>query len=376
MSKIKIFIVDDSLVVRHVLTEIISAEADFELMGSASNGKIALEKLKDLAPDVVVLDIEMPEMDGLQTLPGIRKLHPRMPVIMCSTLTQKGAEATIEALSLGAVDYVAKPTNTASLANSKDVLKQELLPKLRSFGERYCQAKAAETTLFSAHQKTLNAPQTVFSSSKPTLKQQIDVVAIGVSTGGPNALEKVLSAIPANFTVPILVVQHMPPVFTKMLAEHLNHKCPLEVCEAQSGDVVTSGKIWIAPGGSHMAVARVGNQVKIVINNDPPENSCRPAVDVLFRSVNQIYGNHTLAVMMTGMGSDGLKGCELIHKSGGVIFAQDESSSVVWGMPGFVVKSGFAHAVLPLEQLAGGIVETTRLGLTSVFVKNAPTVRI
>lgn len=360
MTKIQILIIDDSMVVRHLMSEIISADPGLEVMGTASNGKLGLEKLKQIKPDVVILDIEMPEMDGLQALAEIRKLHPRLPVIMCSTLTSKGAEATFKALSLGASDYVAKPTNTAGLANSKEELAKELLPKIHLFGARFQQAKSAIITQSSANQTGAPLFSAVFT--KNMAKQKIDIVAIGVSTGGPNALEKLLTVLPKDFPVPIVIVQHMPANFTKMLADHLHAKCAIPVSEAKNGETLESGKIWIAPGGSHMILAKSGTIIQIRTNMDPPENSCRPAVDVLFRSVNELYKAHTLAVVLTGMGSDGLKGCELIRASGGQILVQDEATSVVWGMPGFVAKSGLADAVLPLEKLAEEIVQRVNHG--------------
>lgn len=344
MNKIKVFIVDDSLVVRHLLSEVITKDPELELMGYATNGQNAIDKLATMTPDVLVMDIEMPEMDGLQALPIIRKSHPQLPVLMCSTLTQKGAEATLKALSLGAADYVAKPSNTASLANSIDELKNDLIPKIKSLGASYKRKSQLVST---------PAPAPV----KIGVKKRIDIVAIGVSTGGPNALEKLFSFFPANFPLPIVLVQHMPPSFTKLMSDHLNSKSHLTIQEAKAGDVLKPGHVLVAPGGLHMVLTRQGNTIQVATNSEPPENSCRPSVDVLFRSVNDIYGDRLLAVIMTGMGSDGFKGCEAIRAKGGRVLAQDEESSVVWGMPGFVAKAGLADAVLPIEKLAGEIIE-------------------
>jgi two-component system chemotaxis response regulator CheB len=349
MPKIRVLVVDDSVVIRQMLFEVLSAHPMIEVTGRASNGLLALAKVTQINPDVVILDIEMPEMDGLEALKQLRQTHPKLPVIMFSTLTRLGAQATFDALSLGATDYVPKPdASHGGKEHLQEWVKQELIPKIISFGARFADIDLHQYE--KSQQKIsdikIHAPRDV-----PTAK--IDVVAIGISTGGPNALATVLSALPANFPVPILIVQHMPPIFTRLLAERLSKQSMIKVLEAENGDIIEAGKAYIAPGGYHMILGRTERfGIHIQINQDPMENSCRPSVDVLFRSVARLYGARTLGIIMTGMGADGLRGCELIYEAGGQILAQDEATSVVWGMPGFVVKTGLADKVLPLKDIA------------------------
>ena len=329
------------------MTRVLEEDAAIEVVGVAANGKIALAKIAQLEPDVVTLDIEMPELDGLATLAELRPRWPRLPVIMFSTLTERGAEATLEALALGASDYVTKPTGLHNAAEAMERVKADLLPRIRA--------------LHGARQLS-RAPQVLAAPPEPAVRPparpspgRVDVVAIGVSTGGPNALADLLPALPPSFPVPIVIVQHMPPVFTRMLANRLDSRCALGVAEVEGGEVLVPGRVHIAAGGRHLMLARQGTSVITVANDDPPENSCRPAVDVLFRSVGAIYDRSALAVVLTGMGQDGLRGAEIIRVAGGQILAQDEATSVVWGMPGFVAKAGLADAVLPLDALAGEI---------------------
>lgn len=358
MTKCRVLIVDDAVVVRRLVSDVISSDPELEVAGSAANGKIAIAKIPQVNPDVVTLDIEMPEMDGLQTLAAIRKQYPLLPVIMFSTLTARGAQATIEALSLGANDYVTKPANVGKVTEAIQCLRDQLVPKIKLW---YRKGRPSEA----AFPSTRNGPpgQILAKLASPQFLppvRPIDVVAIGVSTGGPNALSTVLSALPAEFPIPILIVQHMPPVFTRFLAERLNSQCDIEVREATAGELVLPGHAYIAPGDYHMIVKQDSSGIRIATTQEPPENSCRPAVDVLFRSVATIYGSGSLAVILTGMGQDGLRGCERIREVGGQIVAQDEASSVVWGMPGFVVKSGLADQVLPLKEIGLEIVRRVR----------------
>jgi len=337
MAKIRALIVDDSVVIRRVVAEELSADPGIEVVGTAANGKLALAKLPVLAPDLVILDVEMPEMDGLATLAAIRKSYPRLPVIMFSALTERGATATLEALALGASDYFTKPTGAGGLDESRRVIREELVPEIKEL----CRPKPATSP-----------PPPAPRPGDPAAK--VEAVAIGTSTGGPNALAEVFPALPA-LQVPIFIVQHMPPMFTRMLAERLTKNSKIPVKEAVSGEVVSPGQAYIAPGGFHLVVARDGARLVTTLNQDPPENSCRPAADPLFRSVAKHYGAGTLGVVLTGMGHDGLRGCERIRESGGRVIAQDESSSVVWGIPGAVVRAGLADRVLPIAMVAGEI---------------------
>lgn len=358
MEKIRVLIVDDAVVVRRLVADVLAADPQLEIAGTAANGKIALNKLDQVQPDVVILDMEMPEMDGLQTLKAIRQLRPRLPIIMFSTLTERGGMATLDALALGANDYVTKPANVGSVALAIQRVNDELVPKIKALCARPQLAKVVPKTELPA-KTALNVARRLTATVRPKA-QTVEVVAIGISTGGPNALADLLSRLPADFPVPMVIVQHMPPLFTKLLGERLNSKTPLQVREAAGGEVLRPGQVWLAPGGQHLIVERHGKDVRLRLTQEAPENFCRPAVDVLFRSVAQVYGAHTLALMMTGMGHDGLRGCEAIYQKGGQILAQDEASSVVWGMPGFVVQSGLADKVLPLAQLAGELVTRAR----------------
>ncbi|MCU1485419.1 MAG: cheB [Actinomycetia bacterium] len=348
MPTARVLVVDDSVVIRRLITQALQAEADIEVVGTASNGKLALAKLDTLRPDLVTLDIEMPEMDGLATLPHLRAAHPRLPVIMFSTLTERGAAATLEALSLGASDYVTKPSNTGGLDIALAKIRDDLVPKIRALVPGMGPARAAARTV----------PTAVAPRVQVGVPPMVKALVIGVSTGGPSALAELIPHLPGDLGVPVLVCQHMPPVFTRLLSERLDAKSALHVQEASDGDLLSPGGVWIAPGGLHMVVRRsTGGSPAIATTSDPPENSCRPAVDPLLRSAVATWGNGVLAVVLTGMGQDGLRGCEAVSEAGGRILVQDEASSVVWGMPGYVAKAGLADRALPLDALA---VEITR----------------
>ncbi|MCC6136619.1 MAG: chemotaxis response regulator protein-glutamate methylesterase [Candidatus Contendobacter sp.] len=359
--KIRILLVDDSAVIRRLLTDVLSSDPALEIADTAANGRIALAKLASLKPDIVILDVEMPEMDGLETLTELRKRQPRLPVIMFSSITERGAAVTLEALGLGANDYVTKPSNTGNMNLSLQRVRDELIPRIKTF----CRHRPAPVLTPVAPErmpapKPPPKPESAPIMVAPRLRQRVDILVIGVSTGGPNALTVLLPQLPAQFPAPILIVQHMPPIFTRLLAERLSAQSALPIVEGAAGDVLHPGQVWLAPGGSHMALERQGTQVRLRLNQDAPENSCRPAVNVLFRSVAETYRGNTLAVILTGMGNDGLKGCEAIRKAGGQILVQDEASSVVWGMPGFVAKAGLADAQIALPHLAGEILARVR----------------
>lgn len=353
MSKIHVLIVDDAAVVRRMVSEVLAGDPTLEVAGVAPNGRIALAKIPQLNPDIIILDVEMPEMDGLEALAEIRKLYPRLPVIMFSTLTERGATATLTALELGAKDYVTKPSNVGGISLAIQSMREELIPKIKALCGKpstlqapFAPARVAEAKSGKLNEASLNR-RSAGGSAAP-----VEVVAIGVSTGGPSALEAVLPLLPVDFPVPIVIVQHMPPVFTKNLSERLNHKSAIRVSEGVAGEAIQPGQAYIAPGGHHMILERKGTKILLQMHDEMPENSCRPAVDVLFRSVADVYGAGTLAVILTGMGQDGLRGCERIHAAGGQILAQDEASSVVWGMPGFVARAGLAEKLVALQQMA------------------------
>jgi two-component system chemotaxis response regulator CheB len=339
MSRIRVLVVDDAVVVRRMVTDALAQDPAIEVVGFAANGRIALQKIPQCSPDVVTLDIEMPELDGLETLREIRRLHPRLPVIMFSTLTERGAVKTLEALALGATDYVTKPANVGGVAAGLQRVREELVPKIKAI--------CRKPDPLAAGLASGGAPK----GSRP-VSSPVEVVVIGVSTGGPNALARVVPALPATFPVPVLVVQHMPPMFTAILADRLDAQAALAVREARSGDSVKPGVVHLAPGGYHLVVRRHGADVVTDLTQDPPENSCRPSVDVLFRSAAALFGPGTLAVVLTGMGEDGTRGAQAIRDAGGQVLAQDEATSVVWGMPGQVVRAGLADRVLPLDLIA------------------------
>jgi two-component system, chemotaxis family, protein-glutamate methylesterase/glutaminase len=353
VKRIRVLVVDDSAVIRRLVSDSLAADSSIEAALTAPNGKIALEKIDQQKPDAVTLDVEMPVMDGLQTLQEIRKKWPRLPVIMFSTLTERGAQTTLDALSIGASDYVTKPSNTGKLEDGIAAVRASLIPKIKAL------CGVEESPAPPLPHPAMRVPLGTGPTPGP-----VKVVAIGVSTGGPQALEKIIPRLPATFPVPVVIVQHMPKIFTRLLADRLSSSSAIRVRECITGTALAPGHAWIAPGDFHMFLRRVDNKVQLETNQGPPENSCRPAVDVLFRSVAQIYSNSVLAVILTGMGSDGLRGCGAIRESGGRIFIQDQLTSVVWGMPGAVANAGLADKVLPLEEIPGEIcrcVESSRL---------------
>lgn len=348
MPPIRALIVDDSVVVRKLLSEALASTPGIQLAGTASSGALALAKIPQLNPDLITLDVEMPGLNGIETLREIRKLYPKLPVIMFSTLTEHGAAITLEALTMGASDYLAKPTNSQSLACAMEQVRSELSAKIFAL----CGRK----------RQVLTGSRKIATSSRPSGENRIEILAVGTSTGGPNALADVIPQLPERFPVPVVVVQHMPPLFTRLLAERLNARSHIPVHEAEPGHALEAGNVWIAPGDHHMTVSRKGTATILELNQDPPENSCRPAVDVLFRSVARVYGPNVLAVVMTGMGADGARGAGLIREAGGEVFVQDEASSVVWGMPGAVVQSGYANKICPLPEISADIIRRVQAG--------------
>jgi two-component system chemotaxis response regulator CheB len=339
--RIRVLVVDDSVVIRRLVTEVLATDQQIEVIGTASNGRIALTKVRDMSPDLVTMDVEMPEMNGIEAVRALRGSHPRLPVIMFSTLTERGATATLDALAAGARDYITKPSNVGSLDEGRRSVAEQLIPKIKALVQ------------LRAHPTVRAQPRPVF---QPPTRRRIrsgmySVLAIGCSTGGPDALATLLSALPGDLPVPVAIVQHMPPVFTRLLSERLDHICALRVSEAAAGDVLVPGRVLIAPGGVHTELRRQGTSVVVRLTEEPPENYCRPAVDVLFRSVAATYGESALGLVLTGMGRDGQQGARAIRDAGGEIYVQDEATSVVWGMPGAVVAAAQADQVLALDQL-------------------------
>ena len=349
-ERIRVLVVDDSVVIRRLVTHALEEDPALDVVGAASNGSIALLRIPQLNPDILTLDIEMPEMDGLETLKRVRRDYPQLRVIMFSTLTERGAAVTLEALTLGADDYVAKASNEGSLDRSMARLREELIPKIKQFFHLPASSRAVTWPDADYGPAATMVCRTTPVQQSIKLRQP-KVVVIGVSTGGPTALGTILPELPAGFPLPVLVVQHMPPLFTRLLAERLHSACRMPVEEAIQGSLVEAGKILIAPGDFHLRVASSGGGVRVCLDQSPPLNSCRPAVDALFTSIGEVYGGAVIAVILTGMGQDGLRGTEILKAQGASVLAQDETSSVVWGMPGAVVNAGLADRVLPLDQV-------------------------
>lgn len=346
-ARIRILVIDDSAVMRSLVSQALNDDPALEVVGTAANGTLGLAKVAQLNPDVITLDIEMPNMSGLEMLGKLRVDDPHTVVIMLSTLTSRGASATLDALMRGANDYVAKPSHCGSVGESILALQEELIPKIKQFFRRDKAAPAAH------RQTSAKAAR----PTSPSLPCRREVVAIGVSTGGPNALSTIAQMLPEDFPCPVLIVQHMPPLFTRLLAERLQSLTRLRVEEATQGCAVAPGKILIAPGDFHMVVQRSGPNTVVGLQQSERRNSCRPSVDVLFESVSELYGRAAIAAVLTGMGQDGLRGAEALKANGAYVIAQDEASSVVWSMPGALVRAGLADAVAPLDSIAPEIVK-------------------
>lgn len=476
---IRVMVVDDSSVIRKVVRSVIDAEPDMEVVEEASDGRAALQRLREIEPDVLTLDVEMPHLDGVETVRALRPGQRRLPVIMFSTLTERGAQVTVEALLSGANDYVHKPS-ASNIADAQQQVRATLIPKIRALGGRRLPPSVAPRTAGSdavrpkldppdgGHDDAVGdpgartaadsptttpaatapgdrsapgvAPRTAAADAEapavrpqrptadgrpasprpngrsqplqrrsvgtsrqdgrstvrtvarrsptspslgskaqrpgagatatthgarsapvarraPRIPAPVGLVVIGISTGGPNALAQLLPQLPGGLRVPVVVVQHMPPTFTRMLADRLDAASTVRVAEAQGGEIARPGEVWIAQGGRHLLVERTKAGPKLLLNDDPPVQSCRPAADLLFASAAEAYGAATLAVVMTGMGHDGLEGAAFVAEAGGVVLAQDEPSSVVWGMPGAVSRAGLADELLPLDRIAREITQ-------------------
>jgi two-component system chemotaxis response regulator CheB len=372
----RILIVDDSAVMRSLLRKVVSSDPGFYVAGTASDGASALLSVDVLKPDLILLDVEMPVMDGLVTLKQLRSRGHKMPVVMCSSLTQRGARVTLDALAAGASDYVAKPSGQASIEEATKKLAQELGPKMHALTNPAVHSapgvfSGALPGLFPG--ATNGLVRGVFPGSglgapllpvglpprSQSITSQPSVLVIGASTGGPAALDTLLMALPAEFPLPVMIVQHMPELFTRLFAERLDEHCRLRAKEAVEGEPVHAGTIYIARGNWHMEVRSVGQgalKAMVHLTQGPLENHCRPAVDVLFRSAAAVYGSAVLAVVLTGMGADGMLGSKAIRDGGGAVIAQDQASSIVWGMPGAVTNAGLAQRVLTLDAIGPEIV--------------------
>jgi two-component system chemotaxis response regulator CheB len=351
MPPTRILIVDDSVVVRKLLSDQLGAASGLEVMGTAANGRIALQKLERDRPDVVVLDVEMPVMGGLETLREIKRIDRSIRVIMFSSFTTAGAQVTVDALAMGAEDYVAKPSDMLRPGEAVDTVQRELVAKIKMLAPSPPKPRKPSTP----------APPVERVRAQACLGT-VDVLAIGSSTGGPNALAELFARFPANLPVPIVIVQHMPAVFTKHFAERLSRESALAVDEAEEGARLRPGQAYVARGGLHLRVVQKGPDRVLALDESPPVQSCRPSVDVLFDSVAELYGGRALAVVLTGMGEDGLQGARALHAAGSRILVQDEESSVVWGMAGAVSRAGIADAALPILDLADEIVRRTAVG--------------
>jgi two-component system, chemotaxis family, protein-glutamate methylesterase/glutaminase len=361
--RIRVMLVDDAVVVRGLFAHWVEAEPDLDVVATLRTGREAVNQIERVDPDVVVLDVDMPELDGIAALPLLLEKKPDLVVIMASTLTRRNAEISLRALSLGAADYIPKPGGNREVSAST-AFRRDLIEKIRQLGLR---AKRLRSTPFSARSplEPRSAPSIVpqqveevaappSTTLRPMPTTQPRVLLIGSSTGGPQALNALIAQIGEVIQrVPVLITQHMPPTFTAVLAEHLARigKCPVH--EAIDGEDVNAGKIYLAPGGKHMKVTRRNGSAVILIEDGPLVNFCKPAVDPMFASAAEVWGNKVLALVLTGMGSDGLAGAKSIVAAGGHVLAQDEATSVVWGMPGQVTNAGLCCAVLPLPDIAG-----------------------
>ncbi|MDY7030543.1 MAG: chemotaxis response regulator protein-glutamate methylesterase [Thermodesulfobacteriota bacterium] len=368
-KRLRVLVVDDTIVFRKIVSDVLSELSDIEVVGTANNGKIALSRISLLQPDLLILDIEMPEMNGLEVLEQIRKEFPNVGAIVLSTLTQKGGDITLKALELGAFDFIPKPQD-GTMADNRKTISSALTPMMKAFSRHKEIRSILKGETSHQSEKSMTRKKIIDSAGVVKRMRSIarkagiksEIVGIGVSTGGPNALAEMLPRLPSNLGAPVLIVQHMPPIFTKSLANSLNSKCSMEVREAVDGQTIHDNTVLIAPGGKQMkVVAAADGKTRIVrITNDPPEHNCRPSVDYLFRSIAQHYVGRATGVIMTGMGSDGALGSKLMKRNGATVIAQDEMTSVVYGMPRETIDAGVVDVIAPLNRIADEIVRTVK----------------
>jgi len=353
---VRVIVVDDSAVIRGLISRAFIGLSDMKVVGSAANGEMAVSTLKRTPADVVILDIEMPVMDGLTAIPLLKAVDAGVQIVMASTLTQKNAEISLKAMSLGATDYVPKPTTDQMSGSNAEDFNRELIEKTRALGALARRRGVRPPTgLAEAPKVSLLSPKKPIVLRPLPLMFKPDVIAIGSSTGGPQALYELVKVLGNGLPQPIVMTQHMPAAFTKILAEHIARQCGVDCKEGEDGDVLKPGKYYLAPGDNHMLLVRNGIDVVVKITKDPPENFCRPAVDPMLRSLVPVYGKKILSVILTGMGADGCKGSEAVVQAGGAVVAQDEATSVVWGMPGAVAMAGVCSAVLPINQIGNAV---------------------
>jgi len=356
-QKLRVLVVDDTITYRKIVGSVLAEMPDVEVVGTAANGKIALDKIAQTRPDLLLLDLEMPEMGGLELLRRLKAAGSPVGAIVLSALTSHDSRSTLDCLALGAFDFILKPASGTFEENLRRI-REELAPRVAAFARR-CEVRG----LLAGVRRVAAAPPSPppMPPPRPTAARP-EVVAIGISTGGPAALGEMLPRLPAGLRAAVLIVQHMPPVFTRSLAEDLDRKCRLRVFEARDGDAVEKGRVLIAPGGRQMKVCREGDRVLVRLTDDPPENSCRPSADYLFRSVASVYGPRALGVIMTGMGNDGAAGCREIKAQGGWLLAQDAASCVVFGMPRQPIQEGIVDMVAPLDRLDQEVVRIVEKG--------------
>jgi two-component system chemotaxis response regulator CheB len=358
-GSIRVMVVDDSAVIRGLISRMLTSDPSITVVASVGNGQMAIDALSRHEIDVIVMDIEMPVMDGLTALPKLLDVDPEVRIVMASTLTARNAETSMRALELGASDYIPKPTSARDISTGDD-FRRELLEKVRVLGARPKRGLRRRPPPETARRA---APARVAPSLYPPGPIQLrppspvrpSILAIGSSTGGPPALFAVLKQVQPSINLPVLITQHMPPTFTTILAQHIERNCRWPCREGVDGEPVESGRIYLAPGNFHMLVESQDGKPIIRLTQDPPENFCRPAVDPMLRSMVRVYHGRILTVILTGMGVDGLKGCRDVVGAGGTVFAQDEASSVVWGMPGAVATAGICSAVMPLNDIGARV---------------------
>ncbi|MEA1938351.1 MAG: chemotaxis response regulator protein-glutamate methylesterase [Pseudomonadota bacterium] len=356
-DQIRVMLVDDSAVIRGLLARSLEADPDIRIVASVGDGMMALSAVQRHEIDVMVLDIEMPNMDGMTALPKILKVAPHIKIIMASTLTRRNAEISIKALENGAADYLTKPSSMREL-DSAEAFKRDLRAKIRALGLSIHRKSRHRTRTPISRADRLYLPSSTSSidatgkiALRPMPTATPRAIAIGASTGGPQALLDVLGHLGNNIHQPVFLTQHMPATFTTILAEHITRKCGISCAEARDGESVEGGRIYLAPGDYHMTFRRTESQAVISLNQNAPENYCRPAVDPMLRSAVDVFGSRVLTTILTGMGRDGLKGCQAVVDAGGAVLAQDEKTSVVWGMPGSVATAGLCSAVLPVQEI-------------------------